>query len=96
MSELIERLRTDAAYANERVGVTIRQIGRDCHEAADALEAKDKLIAELSLALKSARVDVFNWLDEIYKFETETGAGEHPRLDAIDALLLRAKNRNRE
>lgn len=88
MSDLIERLREVQVILDRR---SLHNSVDTVSGAINALGAKDKLIAELAVALKSARVDVFNWLDEIYKFETETGAGEHPRLDAIDALLLRAK-----
>ncbi len=46
MSELIERLRKMA------INLTASQISSAMFEAADALEAKDKLIAELVEALK--------------------------------------------
>ena len=39
MDDIVKRLRADAAYARERVGATVRQIGRDCDEAADRIEA---------------------------------------------------------
>ncbi|UYQ70982.1 hypothetical protein OF122_13030 [Pelagibacterium flavum] len=49
--ELVERLRTDASYARDRIGVTIRTIGVDCSEAADLIERQAEAVALLDAIL---------------------------------------------
>lgn len=54
MSEITDKLRADAAWAGARTATTVRQIGRDCAEAADyidRLEAALKPFAELAAAM---------------------------------------------
>lgn len=38
MSEITDKLRADAAWAGARTATTVRQIGRDCAEAADYID----------------------------------------------------------
>lgn len=54
MSEITDKLRADAAWAGARTATTVRQIGRDCAEAADyidRLEAALKPFAEVAAAM---------------------------------------------
>jgi hypothetical protein len=48
--DLVERLETDAAYCAERVGASVRQIGRDCAEAAARIQELEAALAPFAEA----------------------------------------------
>ena len=52
MSEITDKLRADAAWAGARTATTVRQIGRDCAEAADYIDRLEARVAVLEGALK--------------------------------------------
>lgn len=51
VSDIVARLHTDAAYCAERMSSTVNQVGRDCAEAADIIEAQSKALAEARVAM---------------------------------------------
>lgn len=100
MSDLVERLVADATYCATRIAATIRQIGRDCDEAAariTALEAENARLkareAELVERNSALALQADEWEGK-YAIVSEANAALGAIKDAAGALALSAGKRN--
>jgi hypothetical protein len=62
--DIIEKLETDAAYAEGRTGATIRQIGRDCAEAAAAIASLREALEVSTARAEACEREAVQWKGE--------------------------------
>jgi beta-xylosidase len=91
MSDLIERLRKEAAERAKEPGWFDEQLSQDIAAAADVLESRDRTIAELVAAIDGgvqvSTPELMEWIADRMVFVYN----ESPNVDYVQSLRSRAQ-----